>query len=139
MFFVFCTNCSPRVLIQLAKLDGLRVIGSAGSDEKVAFMKELGADVAFNYKTTDIDELLEKEGPIDMYVTSGFKRVRIFLTAYFFGSYWDHVGRESLDIALNHINKFGRIIIAGAISGYNFGHTYAYEVSVVHYCYVPEE
>ncbi|KIY67772.1 NAD(P)-binding protein [Cylindrobasidium torrendii FP15055 ss-10] len=95
------------ILIQLAKRDGLRVIGSAGSEEKVAFMKEIGADVAFNYKTTNIDDLLEKEGPIDIY--------------------WDHVGRESLDIALGHINKYGRIIIAGAISGYNFGHTYAYQ------------
>jgi NADPH-dependent curcumin reductase CurA len=44
------------------------VIASAGSDEKVAFMKELGADVAFNYKTTKTSEVLEKEGPIDVYV-----------------------------------------------------------------------
>ncbi|KIY68271.1 NAD-P-binding protein [Cylindrobasidium torrendii FP15055 ss-10] len=95
------------VLIQLAKIDGLRVIASAGSDEKVAFMKELGADVAFNYKTTNIDEFLHKEGPIDIY--------------------WDHVGRESLDIALAHINKYGQIIIAGAISGYNHGYTYPFK------------
>lgn len=31
-------------------------------------MKELGADVAFNYKTTNTSEVLEKEGPIDVYV-----------------------------------------------------------------------
>ena len=31
-------------------------------------MKEIGADVAFNYKTTDTREVLEKEGPIDMCV-----------------------------------------------------------------------
>jgi NADPH-dependent curcumin reductase CurA len=36
----------------LAKQDGQKVIASAGSDEKVKFMKEIGADVAFNYKTT---------------------------------------------------------------------------------------
>jgi NADPH-dependent curcumin reductase CurA len=36
----------------LAKLDGHKVIASAGSDEKVKFMKEIGTDVAFNYKTT---------------------------------------------------------------------------------------
>jgi NADPH-dependent curcumin reductase CurA len=29
-------------------------------------MKELGADVAFNYKTTNTDEILEKEGPINV-------------------------------------------------------------------------
>ena len=31
-------------------------------------MKEIGADIAFNYKTSDTREVLEKEGPIDMYV-----------------------------------------------------------------------
>ena len=46
------------------------MIGSAGSDEKVEFMKSIGADVAFNYKTTKTREVLEKEGPINMYVTS---------------------------------------------------------------------
>jgi hypothetical protein len=48
------------MVIQIAKQDGLKVIASAGSDEKVKFMKEIGADVAFNYKTT--------EGPLDMCV-----------------------------------------------------------------------
>ena len=57
-----------RIVIQLAKLDGLKVIASAGSEEKVRFMKEIGADVAFNYKTTSTNEILEKEGPIDMSV-----------------------------------------------------------------------
>ncbi len=47
-------------------MDGTRVIASAGSEEKVNFMKEIGADVAFNYKTTDTKEVLRKEGPIDM-------------------------------------------------------------------------
>ena len=54
-------------MIQLAKQDGLKVIASAGSDDKVQFLKELGADVAFNYKTTRTSEILEKEGPIDVY------------------------------------------------------------------------
>jgi NADPH-dependent curcumin reductase CurA len=56
----------PSLVIQLAKRDGLKVIASAGSDEKVQFMKEVGADVAFNYKTTKVTEVLEKEGPIDV-------------------------------------------------------------------------
>ena len=55
-----------RIVIQLAKLDGLKVIASAGSEEKVKFMKEIGADVAFNYKTTSTNEVLEKEGPVDV-------------------------------------------------------------------------
>ena len=55
-------------MIQLAKLDGLKVIASAGSEEKVNYMKSIGADVVFNYKTTSTDEILEKEGPVDVSV-----------------------------------------------------------------------
>ena len=54
--------------IQLAKDAGLKVIASAGSDEKVAYMKSIGADVAFNYKTTKTADVLKKEGPINMCV-----------------------------------------------------------------------
>lgn len=56
------------LVIQLAKLEGLKVIASAGSDEKVQFMKDIGADVAFNYKMTSTKEVLNKEGPINMFV-----------------------------------------------------------------------
>jgi NADPH-dependent curcumin reductase CurA len=55
------------MVIQLAKRDGLKVIASAGSEAKVKYMKEIGADVVFNYKTTDTREVLAREGPIDMY------------------------------------------------------------------------
>lgn len=88
-------------VIQLAKADGLKVIASAGSDEKVAFMKEVGADVAFNYKTTSIKEVLAKEGPIDIF--------------------WDHVGGETLEAALDAANIGARFIECGMISGYNTG------------------
>lgn len=61
------TSIQCRTVIQLAKQDGVKVIASAGSDEKVKWIKEeLGADVAFNYKTTSTAEVLAKEGPIDM-------------------------------------------------------------------------
>jgi hypothetical protein len=89
------------LVIQLAKLDGLKVIASAGSDEKVKFMKELGADVAFNYKTASTEEILKKEGPINVY--------------------WDNVGGETLDAALTHATTFARFIECGMISGYNTG------------------
>ena len=55
-------------VIQLAKAEGLKVIASAGSEEKVAFMKSIGADVAFNYKTTRTADVLEREGPVNMCV-----------------------------------------------------------------------
>jgi len=90
-----------RIVIQLAKLDGLKVIASAGSEEKVKFMKEIGADVAFNYKTTSTNEILAKEGPIDVY--------------------WDNVGGETLDAALINASDGARFIECGMISGYNTG------------------
>ncbi|KAF9041081.1 NAD(P)-binding protein [Hymenopellis radicata] len=88
-----------RLVIQLAKRDGLKVIASAGLDEKVEFMKSIGADVAFNYKTTSTQEILEKEGPIDVY--------------------WDNVGGETLDLALAYSANFARFIECGLISTYN--------------------
>jgi NADPH-dependent curcumin reductase CurA len=54
------------LVIQLAKQDGLKVIAAAGSDDKVAFMRSIGADVAFNYKTSDMRQILKEHGPINM-------------------------------------------------------------------------
>ncbi|KAJ7616654.1 hypothetical protein FB45DRAFT_934669 [Roridomyces roridus] len=95
------TGAGPvgSLVIQLAKQDGLKVIASAGSEEKLQFMKEIGADVVFNYKTTDVREVLEKEGPIDIY--------------------WDNVGGESLDAAMEFAANHGRFIECGLITGYN--------------------
>ena len=55
-------------MIQLAKDAGLQVTASAGSDDKVAYIKSIGADVAFIYKTTKTAEVLKKEGHINMSV-----------------------------------------------------------------------
>ncbi|EPQ52506.1 NAD P-binding protein [Gloeophyllum trabeum ATCC 11539] len=86
-------------VIQLAKLDGLKVIASAGSEDKVEFIKKLGADVAFNYKTTNTREVLKKEGGIDIY--------------------WDNVGGETLEAALDAAHPEARFIECGMISAYN--------------------
>ncbi|KAJ6530953.1 hypothetical protein DFH09DRAFT_994341 [Mycena vulgaris] len=98
------TGAGPvgSMAIQIAKQDGCKVIASAGSDEKVKFMKEIGADVAFNYKTTDVREVLEKEGPVDIY--------------------WDNVGGSQLDAAMEFANMHARFIECGQISGYNEGY-----------------
>jgi len=99
---VFVTSGAGGVgslVIQLAKRDGLKVIASAGSDDKVEFLKELGADVAFNYKTTRTSEVLKKEGPIDVY--------------------WDNVGGEVLEAALYAAAKHARFIECGMIAGYS--------------------
>ncbi|KAJ7693401.1 hypothetical protein B0H17DRAFT_1199913 [Mycena rosella] len=87
------------ILIQLAKEKGLRVIASAGSDAKVEYMRSLGADVAFNYKTTPIAAALKEHGPLDIY--------------------WDNVGGEAVEIAIEYLRLHGRVILCGAISEYN--------------------
>ncbi|EED80045.1 predicted protein [Postia placenta Mad-698-R] len=87
------------VVIQLAKAEGLKVIASAGSDEKVAFMKELGADVAFNYKTEKTSDVLAREGPINIY--------------------WDNVGGETLEAAIAAAADNAQFIECGYITSYN--------------------
>ncbi|QRV92656.1 Zinc-binding dehydrogenase [Ceratobasidium sp. AG-Ba] len=87
------------LVIQLAKSKGLKVIASASSEEKVQFMKSIGADVSFSYKTESIVDVLEKEGPIDIY--------------------WDNVGGSTLEAALAACNTDGRVVLCGAISQYN--------------------
>jgi hypothetical protein len=106
-------------VIQLAKRDGLKVIASAGSDEKVQFMREIGADVAFNYKSTDTREVLAREGPIDVYVPpSG-----AFLWSAHpcgAGRYWDNVGGKMLDAALEHAALHGRILVRPSVLSTEF-------------------
>jgi NADPH-dependent curcumin reductase CurA len=87
---------------QLAKLRGCRVIGSAGSMEKVMFLREeCGFDIAFDYKVGPVLEQLSLEAPdgIDIY--------------------FDNVGGEALEAALSALRVHGRVIACGGISGYN--------------------
>ena len=87
---------------QIAALRGCRVVGSAGSDEKVQLLvEELHFDAAFNYRTVGLAEGLERACPegIDLY--------------------FDNVGGEQLQAALDHMKEFGRIVVCGAISQYN--------------------
>jgi len=87
---------------QLAKLRGCRVVGSTGSTEKVAFLREeCGFDVAFNYKEGRVFEILSREVPDGIDV------------------YFDNVGGETLEAALAALRVNGRIIACGAISNYN--------------------
>jgi NADPH-dependent curcumin reductase CurA len=87
---------------QLAKLRGCRVIGSAGSEEKVQhLLEECGFDAAFNYKTGPVLEQLNDAAPDGIDV------------------YFDNVGGESLEAALTALRVNGRIIACGGISSYN--------------------
>ncbi len=87
---------------QLAKLRGCRVVGSAGSSEKVTtLVQELGFDAAFNYKDGDLVGQLKSAAPDGIDV------------------YFDLVGGEQLEAALASLRMHGRIIACGAISQYN--------------------
>lgn len=49
---------------QICKIKGCKVVGSAGSEEKMAYLKELGFDYAFNYKTViSLEEALKQASP----------------------------------------------------------------------------
>jgi NADPH-dependent curcumin reductase CurA len=87
---------------QLAKLKGCRVIGSAGSAEKVTYLIEtLGFDAAFNYRDGPVQALLRKAAPDGIDV------------------YFDNVGGDHLEAALEALHDFGRVAMCGAISLYN--------------------
>jgi NADPH-dependent curcumin reductase CurA len=87
---------------QLAKLLGAgRVIGSAGSAEKVAWLSELGFDAAFNYKDGPVREQLKEAAPDGIEV------------------YFDNVGGDHLEAAIASFKLHGRAAICGMISQYN--------------------
>lgn len=51
-------------LVSILPIQGCKVVGAAGSDEKIAYLKKLGFDVAFNYKTTEsLEGTLKKASP----------------------------------------------------------------------------
>ncbi len=88
---------------QIAKRLGAgRVIGSAGSPEKVRLLTEkYGYDAAFNYKDAPVREQLKGLAPDGVDV------------------FFDNVGGDHLEAALDVMNRHGRIAVCGAIAGYN--------------------
>lgn len=87
---------------QIAKLKGAKVLGIAGEDSKVAWLKEeLGFDEALNYKDPEFVTKFKTatKGSIDVY--------------------FDNVGGEILDMALSRAKPFARFVMCGAISDYN--------------------
>lgn len=90
---------------QLAKLRGCEVIGSAGSLEKVKFLREeCGFDIAFDYKSSPIIPVIEQ---LNLAALNGID------------VYFDNVGGEMLEAALSALRVHGRIIACGGISSYN--------------------
>ncbi|MFC8897229.1 NADP-dependent oxidoreductase [Streptomyces cinereoruber] len=88
---------------QMARIKGAsRVIGSAGSDEKVKWLvEELGFDAAFNYKNGPVRDQLREAAPDGIDV------------------YFDNVGGDHLEAAISSLNVHGRATICGMIAQYN--------------------
>ena len=103
VFVSAASGAVGSIVCQIARIKGCRVVGSAGSDEKVAWLlKEAGVDAAFNYKK--VDNVIAQVG----------KQCPKGIDVYF-----ENVGGVHLQAALEYMNTFGRLVMCGSISGYN--------------------
>ncbi|XP_054800818.1 uncharacterized protein LOC129304973 [Prosopis cineraria] len=86
--------------IQMAKFQGVKVFTTAGSEEKLAACKNLGADIAINYKTQDFVARVKEE--------TGGKGVDVIL---------DHMGASYLQRNLDSLNVDGRLFLISIMGG----------------------
>ncbi|MDH4386557.1 MAG: NADP-dependent oxidoreductase [Caulobacter sp.] len=90
------------VVCQIAKIKGHTVIGSAGGPEKAAFLKSIGVDHVIDYKATpDLKAALHAAAPKGIDV------------------YFENVGGEHLEAAIDAARPFARFALCGMISQYN--------------------
>ena len=95
-------GATGSLVVQAGKILGCRVVGTAGTDEKCAWLtKKLGVDAAINYKKVDLERALREACP---------KGVDV---------YFENVGGAVLDAVLGLVNPFARIALCGMISQYN--------------------
>lgn len=95
-------GATGSVVAQIAKLKGCRVIGIAGGEEKCQWLLDAcKLDGVIDYKNEDIDQRLGELCPNDVDV------------------FFDNVGGDTLEAAIEHMADFGRIALCGAISQYN--------------------
>ena len=95
-------GATGSTVVQLAKAAGCKVIGLAGSSDKAAAVRELGADVAIDYRSTnDLGAAIAAAAPDGINV------------------YFDNVGGDLLDLALPLMAQRGRIALCGMIAQYN--------------------
>lgn len=102
IFVSAASGAVGQLVGQIAKHEGLKVIGSVGSDEKLNYIvKDLGFDAGFNYK---------KEKPADALARLAPNGIDI---------YYENVGGEHLEASLDALTNFGRVVVCGLISQYN--------------------
>jgi NADPH-dependent curcumin reductase CurA len=86
---------------QMAKIAGCRVIGSAGSEEKLDWLREIGFDGVFSYREQSVRDALRELAPDGIDV------------------YFDNVGGDHLEAAIGALRNFGRVVACGSIATYN--------------------
>ncbi|MDX1732784.1 MAG: NADP-dependent oxidoreductase [Halioglobus sp.] len=95
-------GATGSVVAQIARIKGCRVVGIAGGEEKCNWLRnECKLDAAIDYKNENLDRRLAELCPDGIDV------------------FFDNVGGDTLQSALNHMAEFSRISLCGAISGYN--------------------
>jgi hypothetical protein len=95
-------------VVQIAKAMGMNVIGSAGGADKCAWVRELGADAAIDYKAEPVVQALMRAAPKGIDV------------------YFDNVGGDHLDAAFATARNNARFAICGMIDSYNGGEPAAF-------------
>src|SRR5262249_1778726 len=86
---------------QIGKIRGCRVVGIAGTDEKCRWLRDdLGFDAAVNHKQPDWKEQLAAATPNGIDIN------------------FENVGGEIMQEVLTRMNRFGRVVLCGLISGY---------------------
>jgi NADPH-dependent curcumin reductase CurA len=86
---------------QIAKLKGARVIGIAGGKDKCDWLLGTGIDAVIDYKSEDIRARLAETCPDGIHV------------------FFDNVGGDTLEAAIEHAADFARFVLCGSISSYN--------------------
>jgi len=91
------------VVCQIAKAKGCRVVGIAGSEAKVAWLRDVaGVDAAINYRETrNLNHAIAQACPDGVDV------------------YFDNVGADQLEAAIQNMKHYGRIAVCGMIAQYN--------------------
>jgi NADPH-dependent curcumin reductase CurA len=94
-------GATGSIVGQIAKIQGCRIVGIAGSDEKCGWLlKDLGFDAAINYKLPDWKEKLAAATPSGIDIN------------------FENVGGEIMHTVLERMNLHGRVVVCGLISGY---------------------
>uniref|UniRef100_A0A090XEG3 15-oxoprostaglandin 13-reductase n=1 Tax=Ixodes ricinus TaxID=34613 RepID=A0A090XEG3_IXORI len=89
-----------HLAVQWAKAAKCHVIGTCSSPEKEVYLKSIGCDKVINYKTHDLGAEVEKSYPNGVDVI------------------WETIGGKTFEVLLNHLSIRGRLVVVGAITGY---------------------